>query len=113
LTFIYGDCEPPPGEGGCAPPLEVQVWPIEQRPPGIISPLIECRKVTVRGVPGAVFKGDLDLYVGNQTVVIFADSSERALRAAEALRPVDADQPTGGDLPAPTVDADAALARCS
>jgi hypothetical protein len=49
--------------------------------------MIECRKVTVRGVPGAFFGRDLDLYVGNQTVVIFADSSERALRAAEALRP--------------------------
>jgi hypothetical protein len=33
VTFIYGDCGIPFGmDGGCAPPLEVQVWPIEQRP---------------------------------------------------------------------------------
>jgi len=57
--------------------------------------------------------GDLDLYVGNQTITIFADSQERALRAAEALRPVDADRATSEDLPAPSVDAEAALARCS
>jgi hypothetical protein len=114
LTFVYGDCEIPFGtDGGCAPPLEVQVWPIERRPPGIISEMIECKKVTVRGAPGAFFGGDLDLYVGEQTVVIFADSSKRALRAANALRPVDADRATTDDLPAPSVDADAGLARCS
>jgi len=113
LSFIYGDCEPPPGEGGCPTPLEVQVWPIERRPPGIISETIACRKVTVRGAEGAFFGSDLDLYVGNQTITIFADSQERALRAAEALRPVDADRATSEDLPAPSVDAEAALARCS
>jgi hypothetical protein len=114
LTFVYGDCEIPPGsDGGCAPPLEVQVWPIERRPPGIISSMIECRKVTVRGVQGAFFNGDLDLYVGNQTVVIFADSAERALRTAEALRPVDADRATGDALPKPAIDPEPALARCS
>jgi hypothetical protein len=113
LTFAYGDCEPPPDEGGCAPPLEVQVWPIERRPPGIISSMIECRKVTVRGVPGAFFGSDLDLYVGDQTVVVFADSQGRALRAAEALRPVDANGVSSTDLPAPTIDAEVPLARCS
>ena len=113
LTFIYGDCEPAGDDGGCAPPLEVQIWPIERRPPGIISSMVACRKVTVRGAPGAFFSGDLDLYVGKQTVVIFADSAKRALRAAEALRPVDADRATGEDLPAPAIDPGPALARCS
>jgi hypothetical protein len=114
LTFVYGDCEVPRGsDGGCAPPLEVQVWPLKRRPPGSISTMIECRRVTVRGVPGAFFGSDLDLYVGNQTVVIFADSQARALRAAEALRPVDANRATTEDLPAPSVEAEAGLQHCS
>jgi hypothetical protein len=75
--------------------------------------MIECRRVTVRGVPGAFFGSDLDLYVGNQTVVIFADSQARALRAAEALRPVDANRATTEDLPAPSVEAEAGLQHCS
>jgi hypothetical protein len=75
--------------------------------------MIACRKVTVRGVQGALFSGDLDLYVGDQTVVIFADSTERTLRAAEALRPLDADRATEEDLPSPTIDPGPALERCS
>jgi hypothetical protein len=113
LTFIYGDCEPPPDEGGCPAPLEIQVFSIEQRPPGIISSMIPCRLVTVRGAPGAFFGGDLDLYVGDLTVVIFADSRARALRAAEALRLVDADLPTGGNLPTSAIDPEPRLAHCS
>lgn len=74
--------------------------------------MVECRKVTVRGAAGAFFGSDLDLYVGNQTVVFFADSQERALRAAEALRPVDADRATGDALPKPAIDPKPALARC-
>jgi hypothetical protein len=113
LTFIYGDCDIPFGtEGGCAPPLEVQVWPIERRPPGAISEMLDCRRVTVRGALGAFYGSDLDLYVGDLTVVVFADSRERTLRAAAALRPVDAGNVTG-DLPAPTIDPVPALARCS
>jgi hypothetical protein len=113
LGFAYGDCEPPVDEGGCPAPLAIQVWPIERRPPGAISSMIECRKVTVRGAPGAFFNSDLDLYVGDWTVVVFADSPARALRAAEALRPVGADHATDKDLPAPTVDAAGPLARCA
>ena len=75
--------------------------------------MIECRAVTVRGSRGAFFGSDLDLDVGNQTVVIFADSQARALRAAEALRPVDAERVSSGDLPEPTIDPGPALARCS
>jgi hypothetical protein len=114
LTFVYGDCDPEGGDGGCAPPLEVQVWPIGRRPPGVISAMIDCQRVTVRGAPGAFFGGpDLDLYVGDYTIVIFAESREQARRAAEALRPVDAAGPDSGDLPAPKLHADTALERCA
>lgn len=114
LTFIYGDCEPSGDDGGCAPPLEVQVWPIDRRPPGIISEMLDCQRVTVRGAQGAFYGGpDLDLYVGDQTVVIFAENREMALSAAEALRTVDDDGVGAGDLPPPTRDPAAALERCS
>ena len=110
LTFIYGDCDAS-GDGGCAPPLQVQIWPIERRPPGIIDR--ECRRVSVRGVPGAFYGADLDLYVGAHTVSIFADSQARALRAATALRPVDSGSATTADLPAPKVDAGPGMAECA
>ncbi len=114
LTFVYGDCEPSGDDGGCAPPLEVQVWPIDRRAPGVISDMLECQKVTVRGAQGAFYGGpDLDLYVGDHTVVIFAESREMALRAAEVLRTVDADSVTTGELPEPALDPEAALERCS
>ena len=114
VTFIYGDCEVPGGtDGGCAPPLEVQVWPIEKRPPGMISAMLECRMVTVRGVRGAFYGSDLDLYVDGVTVVVFADSRARTLRAAEALRPVDAERATADGLPEASIDPEPKLQHCS
>lgn len=111
LTFVYGDCEPSGDDGGCAPPLQVQVWPIDRRPPGIIQQR-ECRAVEIRGAPGAFYGPDLDLYVGDFTISIFAHTRELVVGAAEALRTVDADAATG-NLPAPSVGADAALAACA
>ncbi|HEU4450935.1 MAG TPA: hypothetical protein VFR63_13275 [Gaiellaceae bacterium] len=114
MTFVYGDCDVPFGsDGGCAPPLEVQLWPIEQRPPSLISTTIPCRKVTVRGAPGAFFGGDLDLYVGEHTIVIFGESRDMALRAAAALRPVGADAASAESLPPPSIDVAPGLRRCS
>ncbi len=107
MTFIYGDCDPGGGDGGCAPPLEVQVWPIERRPPGSID--LECRAVEIRGAPGAFYGPDLDLYVGDFTVVIFGHTKELVVGAAEALRTVD-EEAAGGSLPAPSVDADGVCA---
>jgi hypothetical protein len=114
VTFVYGDCDVPFGsDGGCAPPLQIQVWPIRERPPSLISPMIECSRVTVRGAPGAFFGSDLDLYVGELTVVIFADSRGRTLRAAEALRPVAGTDAGSGGLPQPAADVDVgSLSRC-
>jgi hypothetical protein len=47
-----------------------------------------------------------------KTISIVADSEARTLRAADALRPVDADAASAGDLPTPTLDAEPGLARC-
>lgn len=114
MTFVYGDCDVPFGsDGGCAPPLEVQLWPIEERPPTRISTMIPCRRVTVRGAPGAFFGSDLDLYVGEHTVVLFAESRAMALRAAAALRPVGAAVASAENLPAPAIDVAPGLRRCT
>lgn len=71
----------------------------------------------MRGIAGA-FHGigldaHLELYSGDQTISISADSPGRALRAAEALRSVEAERATTEDLPPPTIDVEPGLARCS
>jgi len=119
VVFAYGDCGFP-GEDvlGCSPspPLSVEVWPGSI--PFNSSP---CRKVEVRGAPGALFRDRIeardynavDLYVGDQTITIGADSPGQALRAAQALRTVEESSPSADPLPAPSIDAEAALDRCS
>jgi hypothetical protein len=93
ISYIYGDCEPPVGvEGGCAAPLQVQVWRACARTyrdysPGNRSPLSR-----QRGVP--VMKGERQIEVyADSTVVISAESHGLAERALVALRPM----PRGGD----------------
>jgi hypothetical protein len=121
VTFIYGDCDrqPNPKEDfGCTSPLQNMNETMGQRWPGDFSPTLPCRRVAVRGVP-AVFVGNnvgrdlgLVVYMGDRIITIYGDPVSRMLRAAEALRPVDAERATTEDLPQPTVDA-SGLARCS
>ncbi len=120
LEVDYGECEyePNPEEGwGCDSPLGIETKPISEGRPGLSWSERPCRRVTVRGVAGAFFGTGLDahleLYSGDQTITFFADSPGRALRAAAALRPVDADRATTEDLPPPTIDVEPGLARCS
>ena len=35
VTFIYGDCEPPVGDGGCSPPAQIQISPACIRHPAL------------------------------------------------------------------------------
>jgi hypothetical protein len=115
-VFIpYGECkyEASEEEGyGCTSPLGIETRPIED--PALYSPGRPCRRVTVRGIAGAVYGVGLDayleLYSGDQTIVISADSPGRALRAAEALRSLDADRATTEDQPPPTIDVEPGLA---
>lgn len=91
VSFVYGDCEPAGLEGGCAPPVEIQVWPGSVRNLGSYDPSVAGmptpERTTVRGVPAAFFDGRtrLELFAGPATAVIFSDS-RRLLELARALR---------------------------
>jgi hypothetical protein len=93
ISYIYGDCEPPAGvEGGCATPLEVQVWRACGRTYRDYSPANRSPLSRQRGVP--VMEGDRRIEVyADSTVVIFAETQGLAERALAALRPM----PRGGD----------------
>lgn len=104
VSFVYGHCEAG-DDGGCAPPVEVQVWPACRRnlglygsEPGVGPP---AERVAVRGVPGALLDEGtrLELQTGDATVVVFADSHERVLRVASVLRPLTARSPGGALRP--------------
>lgn len=93
VSFVYGDCVPA-DDLGCAPPIEIQIWPACRRhlalygPSGLGSTL---ERTTVRGVPAAVLDDGtrLELQTGRSTIVVFAASRVRAARIAGALRPLD------------------------
>jgi hypothetical protein len=93
ISYIYGDCDPPAGgDGGCAAPLEVQVWRACARTYRDYSPANRSPLSRQRGVP--VMKGDRQIEVyADSTVVIFAESHGLAERALAALQPM----PRGGD----------------
>jgi hypothetical protein len=85
LSFIYGDCQPPPGEGGCASPLEVQNWSVCRRSPLEIDRLPR-RILRMRGVPVIDYGDELEVLAGRADVVLFG-SEQRVRRAVAKLRP--------------------------
>jgi hypothetical protein len=84
-TFSYGTCEPPPGEGGCAPPLQVQNWSICRRNPLEIDRLPH-RILAIRGVPVIDYGDQLEILAGRADIVLFG-SERRMRRAVAKLRP--------------------------
>jgi hypothetical protein len=118
ISFIYGDCTPPMDseghyDGGCGPPVQVQVWTACFRNPSLYSgpssPTPD--STTVRGVPAAYFEGGnrLEIQTGTSTVVIFADSPASI---ASALRGLNNNVPAGVDLPAPATGAMTGDLKC-
>jgi hypothetical protein len=88
ISFIYGDCElPQAGEGGCAAPLQVQVWRACARTYRDYSPGSRPPLLRRRGVPVADSGRQIEVYTAS-TVVIFADDPSLARRAVFALRPM-------------------------
>ena len=106
VSFVYGDCTPA-DDTGCAPPIEIQVWPACRRHLGLyaaptgVSPALE--QTTVRGVPAAFLDEGtrLELQAGRSTIVVFADSRSRVARIARALRAVDGSVAVRQALPPP------------
>jgi hypothetical protein len=96
-SFIYGDCTPPPGgDGGCAPPLEIQNWSICTRFPALY-PGSTPKTSPFRGAETLPAGGGLDIYTGETTVVIFGSEKEAS---AEALARVE-DETVPETLPPP------------
>lgn len=107
VDLVYGDCDP--GGDFCAFPLEIQTHPACDRWWSLISLGFPDERVqhppliSVRGVPaGRIEDGfGLDVYTGELTVTVFADSRARVRRAARALRSESEAESDGADLPAP------------
>jgi hypothetical protein len=90
-SFIYGDCDPPAGEGGCPSPLEIQtastctryrdVYPGEQT------------SFRFRGAEASRNAGaDFEIYTGRVTISIFGEP-ELVRSAARIVRPVAHEDP--------------------
>lgn len=90
VASVYGTCKAT-SDQGCAPPLQIQSWPACERSAADYTfdgqRLQPSEVLSVRGVP-ARFYGDnrLELNIRDVTVVLFGDSRELLLSAAEALR---------------------------
>ena len=111
VSFVYGDCTAA-DDLGCAPPIEIQVWPACRRHLGLYrdNPSFArsaTDRTTVRGVPAAFFDDGtrLELQTGRATVVVFAESRAGLGRVAGALRSLDVPAPRGGALAAPVAGA--------
>jgi len=118
VSFIYGDCQAT-DDLGCAPPVEVQVWPACIRNPSLYkssqpgAPTPE--NTTARGVPAAFFEGGqrLEIQTGTSTVVVFASTRDDALRVASALRGVNVPVQAAAPLPEPATGALTGTLRCA
>jgi hypothetical protein len=95
VSQMYGSCKAKEGDASCAPPVEIQTWPacernlsLYHRYPSPDGEVVPYKRTTVRGAPAAIFEDGsrIEVYTGNVTVVIFADSPQRAERAAASLR---------------------------
>jgi hypothetical protein len=86
VSYVYGECTPPGGEGGCAPPVEIQVWPACERYPGRHGS--RGRFGTRRGVPALETDAGVELYSGDSSIIVFGDDPDRVDRAVAALQPV-------------------------
>lgn len=118
VSYIYGSCDPQPTagdpEGGCAPPIEVQVWPACERSIADYGASHVASTATSlaqrRGVPSADFGDRIELYSDDSSVVVFAASPQLAERVVDGLMVAARNTPatdvafeaeTAGALPVP------------
>ncbi|MCY4088361.1 MAG: hypothetical protein OXG37_16110 [Actinomycetia bacterium] len=92
VSHIYAaGCRPADERVRCDEEVEIQVWPACERNLSVYGLDFSPTLMTIRGAAAASFgEGRLEVYTGDATIVIFAESDERALLAAESLRVVNA-----------------------
>lgn len=106
IDFIYGTCTPPAGGGGCAPPLSIQVSPLDFTPPEKISGVGREDLFDFRGAKAVWIDDHLRIWTGDSTIAIFGHSREMILKAAEEIAPLGNVQVTLTDsqLPPPNFE---------
>ena len=90
-TFFYGACTPPPVEGGCGPPLEIQNVSTCRR---WFSAFFRKRRLydfhgaKATGGGGRYEVSPMEIFTGRTTVVIWGDGKSVIKSAARQLRNV-------------------------
>lgn len=114
-TVVYGGCDGGDRpEASCVPPVQIPQQPTAKRHPALYDEDSPCARTELRGVPAAwIGPSQIDLFAGDRTITVYADTRERALDAVEALRAVDGSIEAGAPLPAPTLDVASELSRCA
>jgi hypothetical protein len=103
VTFGYGTCELPAGsDGGCAPPLQIQIQPLCAHLEAVARAPI-WRRRQVRGAPVGTIDSAPVLFTNRVQVKVYRGQGSdpalpmralRALRSANAVGPaIDADDP--------------------
>jgi hypothetical protein len=108
VSFLYGGCYVPIGqEGGCALPVEIQIWPACERNLSLypiaeqVDDLSEIPLDDVRGAPAfTVPEGHVDIYTSDVTIVVFGDAQYLDGVFSE-LRSVDGEIDPNQSLPTP------------
>ncbi len=103
-SVYYGNCVPGKtsalGGGGCELPLRVTTLIYTRHANASLGAQ---RNTILRGVPAVIYNGGntVELYSGRVAIDVFSDDLAEALRAIDALRPLNAPGGAAGPLPPP------------
>jgi hypothetical protein len=103
-SVYYGNCLPGKTSaldgGGCELPLRVTTLIYTRQANASLGAQ---RNTILRGVPAVIYNGanTVELYSGRVAIEVFSDDLSEALRAINALRPINAPGSAGGALPPP------------
>lgn len=106
VSFLYGSCTLPEGEGGCAVPFQVTVEPFCQSPPGRLAESVKKGEpFQLRGALAQEYgEGSMQLWTQDVSISLHVEGERGSARTlAEALRPLNSLASPGLDdaLPAP------------
>lgn len=117
-TLVYGTCKPSGYDGGCAPPVQVQVFPLCYHLDAVWLPPKE-RKLVIRGAPVGRQDGAPVLLTRRVQVKVYRGEGTDpgiGLRALEALRSLNSVSPVisaSDSIPPPAPGVLDGTASCS